>query len=65
LLMHVGAEKHGTVEAAHQFANWELSGYYGCTLATRWIAVVNLIEAYIPIHRDGGSSRQSTDWHPN
>jgi len=33
LLLHVGAKSRNLVEAAHKFADWELSGYYGCSLA--------------------------------
>ena len=33
LVLHRGAETRGVVEAAHQFANWQLSGLYGATLA--------------------------------
>lgn len=32
LLLQVGAQGRGRVEAAHQFANWLLDGYYGCSL---------------------------------
>ena len=32
LLLHVGAKEHDRIEAAHQFANWLLDGYYGCAL---------------------------------
>jgi putative spermidine/putrescine transport system substrate-binding protein len=35
LLLHVGAESRGSVDLAHQFANWELSGFYGCALAKK------------------------------
>ena len=35
LLLHAGAASHGLVEAAHRFADWELSGYYGCALAKK------------------------------
>jgi len=33
LLLHVGAASRGLVDTAHTFANWEMSGYYGCSLA--------------------------------
>lgn len=33
ILLHPGAEKQGLVDAAHEFINWELSGFYGCALA--------------------------------
>jgi putative spermidine/putrescine transport system substrate-binding protein len=33
LLLHPGARKAGLYDAAHQFAGWELSGYYGCVIA--------------------------------
>jgi putative spermidine/putrescine transport system substrate-binding protein len=33
LLLHIGAQTHGVVDAAHNFANWELSGFYGCSLS--------------------------------
>lgn len=32
LVLHKGAEKRGNIDTAHKFANWELSGYYGCKL---------------------------------
>ena len=32
LLLHIGAEKRGLLEQVHQFANWELDGFYGCSL---------------------------------
>jgi putative spermidine/putrescine transport system substrate-binding protein len=32
VLLHKGAEADGLVEAAHEFVNWELAGYYGCAL---------------------------------
>jgi putative spermidine/putrescine transport system substrate-binding protein len=35
LILHRGAETRGLVEVAHQFANWELSGYYGCELLSQ------------------------------
>ena len=35
LLLHSGAKERGLEELAHMFANWELSGYYGCSLATK------------------------------
>ena len=33
LILHTGARNRGVVEAAHQLANWELSGFYGAMLA--------------------------------
>jgi putative spermidine/putrescine transport system substrate-binding protein len=33
LILHVGAQSRGLVDACHQFANWELGGYYGCALS--------------------------------
>jgi putative spermidine/putrescine transport system substrate-binding protein len=33
LVIHVGAEQRGLLDKVHQFANWELGGYYGCELA--------------------------------
>jgi putative spermidine/putrescine transport system substrate-binding protein len=33
LILHRGAEQHGLVPAAHQFANWLMSGYYGCAIS--------------------------------
>ncbi len=33
LVIHIGAEKRGLLEEVHEFANWELKGYYGCELA--------------------------------
>jgi len=33
LVIHIGAQNRGMVEAIHRFANWELNGYYGCELA--------------------------------
>jgi len=33
LILHKGAHTRGLVDIAHAFANWELSGYYGCALA--------------------------------
>jgi putative spermidine/putrescine transport system substrate-binding protein len=32
LILHRGAKTRGRVEAAHRFANWLLSGFYGCSL---------------------------------
>lgn len=32
LVLHRGAAKHDVVDAAHKFANWQLSGEYGCML---------------------------------
>jgi putative spermidine/putrescine transport system substrate-binding protein len=32
LLLHVGAQDRGMVDAAHAFADWELGGFYGCAL---------------------------------
>lgn len=32
LVLHVGAANRGMSEAAHAFANWQLSGPYGCIL---------------------------------
>jgi putative spermidine/putrescine transport system substrate-binding protein len=32
LLLHPGARKDGVWEAAHQLADWELGGYYGCAI---------------------------------
>jgi putative spermidine/putrescine transport system substrate-binding protein len=34
LVMHRGASKHGVIDAAHNFANWQLSGEYGCMLGS-------------------------------
>ncbi len=33
LVIHAGAERRGLLEQVHQFANWELAGFYGCELA--------------------------------
>jgi putative spermidine/putrescine transport system substrate-binding protein len=33
LLLHAGAQARQLVDAAHEFANWELGGYYGCRLS--------------------------------
>jgi len=33
LLLHAGAKERGLIDAAHAFADWELSGFYGCDLA--------------------------------
>jgi putative spermidine/putrescine transport system substrate-binding protein len=33
LVIHIGAEKRNLIDEVHQFANWELGGYYGCELA--------------------------------
>lgn len=33
LILHVGARSRGLVDLAHQFANWELDGYYGSALS--------------------------------
>lgn len=33
LILHVGAEERGIVDRLHEFANWELGGYYGCEIA--------------------------------
>jgi len=33
LVICVGAEKRKILEEVHQFANWELAGFYGCKLA--------------------------------
>lgn len=33
LLLHPSARKDGVWEAAHQLADWELGGYYGCAIA--------------------------------
>lgn len=33
LILHKGVESQGLFDIAHQFANWELGGYYGCKLA--------------------------------
>lgn len=33
VVLHIGAEKRGLVGLAHEFANWELNGYYGCVMA--------------------------------
>lgn len=35
LLLHAGAASRNLVDAAHQFADWELSGFYGCALAKK------------------------------
>jgi len=35
LLLHVGAQSRGLVDLAHEFANWEMSGFYGCSLAKK------------------------------
>lgn len=35
LLLHVGAQTRGLVDLAHEFANWEMNGFYGCTLAKK------------------------------
>ncbi len=35
LLLHIGAETRGLVDLAHEFANWELAGFYGCALAKK------------------------------
>jgi len=32
LILHRGAQERNLVEVAHDFANWQLSGYYGCVL---------------------------------
>jgi len=34
LVLHRGAHDRDMVEVAHQFANWQLSGYYGCVLGS-------------------------------
>jgi putative spermidine/putrescine transport system substrate-binding protein len=42
LVLHVGASQRGTIEMAHDFANWELGGFYGCVLGNeRGYAVPN------------------------
>jgi len=33
LVIHVGAEKRNLIKEVHEFANWQLSGFYGCELA--------------------------------
>lgn len=33
LIIHIGAEDRNTLNDIYDFANWELSGYYGCELA--------------------------------
>jgi putative spermidine/putrescine transport system substrate-binding protein len=33
LVIHVGAKERGVLDEVHQFANWELNGFYGCELA--------------------------------
>lgn len=33
LILHRGADQRGLVTAAHQFANWLLSGFYGCAIS--------------------------------
>jgi putative spermidine/putrescine transport system substrate-binding protein len=35
LILHIGAKTRDVVDLAHEFADWELSGYYGCTLAKK------------------------------
>lgn len=32
LILHKGVIRNGTYDLAHDFANWELEGYYGCKL---------------------------------
>ncbi len=32
LLLHPGAQKDGVVDLAHKLVEWELSGFYGCSL---------------------------------
>lgn len=32
VLLHKGAQADGLLDAAHEFVNWELGGYYGCAL---------------------------------
>ena len=32
LVIHIGAEKRNLIDEVHEFANWLLSGYYGCEL---------------------------------
>jgi putative spermidine/putrescine transport system substrate-binding protein len=34
LVLQIGAQEHEMAELAHQFANWTLSGYYGCAMAS-------------------------------
>ena len=33
LILHAGVAEKGLTDKAHEFANWELSGYYGCVLS--------------------------------
>ena len=33
LVIHIGAEERGIIDKVHEFANWELGGFYGCELA--------------------------------
>ncbi len=33
LILHTGAKSRDLIDLAHQFANWELGGYYGCALS--------------------------------
>jgi len=35
LIMHTSVLDEGLIDIAHQFANWELMGYYGCQLAKK------------------------------
>ncbi|MEM6299753.1 MAG: spermidine/putrescine ABC transporter, partial [Bacteroidota bacterium] len=42
LVLHTGAKSRGSVDKAHEVANWLLSGYYGAKLAQlRGYAVPN------------------------
>lgn len=33
LILHKGAKSRNLVEVAHKFANWQISGYYGCAIS--------------------------------
>jgi len=35
LILHAGTIERGTYDIAHNFANWELSGLYGCVLGNK------------------------------
>jgi putative spermidine/putrescine transport system substrate-binding protein len=52
LILHIGAQDRNLVQAAHTFADWELSGAYACTLASKsgYVVPADSTSTYLTAH---------------